>query len=356
MQISMRFHPILVQLLNLPIALKILIANTVLIIIGAIGSIMLVQSRIESQQLPSLMVLFTALGVFVSVVINYVIIQTALSPLAVLRRTVRAVQDGDLHARVGSTIFGDPDLSAFGETLNSMLDHLEAQAGLLRTRSERLQDFSATVLAAQEEERNRIARELHDEVGQGLTALMLGLRHLQDVEEPDIRAERIAGLRKLSGGVLDEVQRLSRDLRPATLNELGLIPTVRGYLKEFRARTGIDVDLTVQPVNQDWRAPSAVETAIYRIIQEALTNVIRHARAHHVNVILVRTAHDLSVTIVDDGVGFDASAQPERPSLGLFGMHERAALVGGVCSIISRPGAGTRIQVRVPHVEDVRAN
>jgi two-component system, NarL family, sensor histidine kinase FusK len=205
---------------------------------------------------------------------------------------------------------------------------------------------------AQEEERRRISHELHDQMGQHLTALNLGLKSLKELfagrsSAIDLWQQLQAIVNELAG----EVHRLAWELRPTALDDLGLHATLLNYVKEWSERYSIEVDFHSRGLDSE-RLPSHIETTIYRVVQEALTNVVKHAQAGRVSLIIERH-HDRVLTIMeDDGCGFDAeaimNAPDERSHLGLLGMQERVALVGGELSLESAPGRGTTLFIRIP--------
>jgi two-component system sensor histidine kinase UhpB len=205
---------------------------------------------------------------------------------------------------------------------------------------------------AEEEERRRLARELHDEVGQHLTALGLGLQELSDVAPPGSDADRRATqLRALAETLGRELHGIAVRLRPAALDDFGLEAALRSYAVEWSRQSGIALDLHTH--GQGERLPSGTESAIYRIVQEALTNVARHSGAARAGVVLEHGSAYIQVIVEDDGCGFDpkrvATARREgAPPLGLLGIRERTALVGGTMEIESTPGKGTTLFVRVP--------
>ncbi|GAB4282780.1 MAG: hypothetical protein Kow0080_36760 [Candidatus Promineifilaceae bacterium] len=205
-------------------------------------------------------------------------------------------------------------------------------------------------LAAQEAERQRIARELHDEAGQALTSLMVGLRLLEKQAEPspDLLAQT-AALKQTADTVLENLHRLAVDLRPASLDHVGLVAALRQYIELYRRQTGLDVQLEVVGL-ADGRLPDTIETTLYRIVQEALTNVARHAQAMQVGVLLEAQPDRVVAIVEDDGVGFDPATSQKNGCLGLFGMQERAEMVNGRLTIESTPNQGTTIFVEVPYV------
>lgn len=205
------------------------------------------------------------------------------------------------------------------------------------------------VLAAQEEERRRIARELHDEASQSLTSLMVGLRLLErEADRPETILAQVAELKHMTDGVLENLHRLAMDLRPVSLDHLGLVAALRQYAEECSRQYGLTVQFEAAGLGEE-RPPPAVETAIYRIVQEALTNVVRHARATRADVLLERRGDQVIAIVEDDGVGFDPKTAVQDGRLGLFGMRERAEMLGGSLVVESAGGAGTTVFVEVPY-------
>ncbi|HSR47172.1 MAG TPA: sensor histidine kinase [Anaerolineales bacterium] len=231
----------------------------------------------------------------------------------------------------------------------------ELQANRLRE-AERRENLRAElyrrVVGAQEAERQRIARELHDETGQSLTAIGMGMRSVASSlrESPEKAERRLRELENLVDRSLNELQRLIADLRPSHLDDLGLPATLRWYAGEIQARTPLKV--SVEVFGEPRALPGAVSTALFRIAQEALTNVVRHAQANEAQVRLRFADDHLDLLISDDGRGFDPRPIPgrERPAFGLLGIEERATLLGGKARIRSRPEAGTQVEVSLPYV------
>ena len=212
--------------------------------------------------------------------------------------------------------------------------------------SERVaRDSLRRVVAGQELERKRLARELHDETGQALTSILLGLKNIEGAASEEEMRRSVPELRELVVSTLHDVRRLAVELRPKALDDFGLVPALERLAETFAEQTNVTVD--VQAALGDSRLPEEAETALYRIVQEALTNVIKHANARTVSVVLTRKGESVAVVIEDDGRGFDPEATPDK-GLGLLGMRERIALVGGRLSIESRPEHGTTVAVEVP--------
>ena len=207
------------------------------------------------------------------------------------------------------------------------------------------------VISAQEEERGRVARELHDETGQSLTALLVGLRTVEDARTIEDARAQARELRQIAAMTLDEVGRLAWGLRPRVLDDLGLAAVLERYGAEFSASRGLAVNVHVKGLDTI-RLPFPVETALYRIAQEALTNTAKHAKAETVAILVEHQQTFVQMTVEDDGCGFDVDATMRTSGaskhLGLHGMHERAALLKGTIRIESRPGKGTLIEVHIP--------
>jgi len=195
--------------------------------------------------------------------------------------------------------------------------------------------------------RRRIARELHDEAGQALTALIVNLEMAEQSGQA-VEPQRLARLRGIAEGTLAELRRLIYDLRPTILDDLGLAAAVRSYVKEHVEPQGLEVAMNI--TGAGGRLPRHVETAVFRIAQEALTNILKHAGARRARIEVSVTPRHVRVVIADDGRGFDLSAVATRrdAGMGLLGMRERAELLGGALQLESRDGSGTRVEAVIP--------
>jgi signal transduction histidine kinase len=221
------------------------------------------------------------------------------------------------------------------------LERLQDAQDKLRTSQERYRSLARRLLEQQEHERAALARELHDQLGQSLFALSLNLAAIKGELSPDSSArvpESMEAIRKM----IQQVQTLAFELRPPTLDAHGLVEAMQLLVAHHAERSGTRASFTATPA--DVRAPAEVETACFRIVQEALTNVARHARARHVEVSMTAQDAVFEIAVRDDGVGFDVELL--RPGLGLAGMAERAELAGGFLDIESTPGAGTTVRAR----------
>lgn len=222
----------------------------------------------------------------------------------------------------------------------------------IRKHREELQRLSAQVIHAQEDERTRISRELHDELGQALTGLCINLAEIDKQigaeVSPGIRG-RLLESRALADQVLEQIRELALELHPSILDDLGLAPALRWYANTYSRRTAVRVDL--EAMEADARLPAEIATALYRIVQEALTNVAKHAQAKRVAIRLRCEPSEVRLTIEDDGRGFDAqrlAGGEVRPGAGLVGIRERVALLGGSFGITSAPGQGTQLDIAIP--------
>ena len=220
--------------------------------------------------------------------------------------------------------------------------HQSAQRGILLKR----------LITAQEDERRRVARELHDELGQVLTGLAFRAEALEKLvlQDPELALKQLCQMRGLVGEASEGMYDLILTLRPSVLDDLGLVPALRAHMERVADRTGLQFDLDVK--NLDRRLPDFVETALFRTAQEAVSNVVRHAEAERVSIRLTCKDHLFQEEIIDDGRGFDISQvnlNGNSPrGLGLLGMKERIVQCGGDLEIYSVPGRGTRIRVVVP--------
>jgi PAS domain S-box-containing protein len=219
----------------------------------------------------------------------------------------------------------------------------------VQSANERLAALSRQLIEVQEAERRHLARELHDDLGQLLTVLWLNLVRLREDPGP-LRSEQLDESLRSVSHLVEEVRSRSLDLHPSVLDDLGLVPALEWYVERHAGSAGLSATVSAEPGGLRW--PPEIEGACFRVTQEALTNVARHARARNVRVELRRLPSALELTIRDDGVGFDVEAARRNAmqgeSLGLLGMQERVQLAGGRLTIDSTPGAGTRIRVSFP--------
>jgi signal transduction histidine kinase len=218
----------------------------------------------------------------------------------------------------------------------------------VRDSNRQLHKLSHRLIKAQEEERLNLSRELHDESGQLLTALLFELGILErNAQKPEDALKKIRELKTTAKDLQENLHKLAVDLRPASLDHLGLVTALEQYVKDFSEQYEIRVEFEAISM-QDQRLSSEAETAIYRIVQESLTNVALHAHATLVDVIVGRRNDSVIVTVEDNGVGFLPASPMMEDQLGLFGMHERVQMLNGKFALESAPGKGTTVNVEIP--------
>lgn len=330
---------------QLPLLIKILIVNALIVVLGAVAgtrmTMILTRSLSESTAVP-LILTFAGLGLILSLLLNYLVLRAAFRPLINLERVANSIRQGNLSARAEPATEGDPQLVHLATTFNRTLDQLERDRAELRA-------VASQVINAQEEERKRIARELHDDTAQILFAQLLRLTALKSSPNEEVRTTA-AALEEMTVEALEGVRRLALELRPPALDDLGLHAALDDLAQRFSEQLNIPVELTIR--GSRGRLPGAMELVLYRVAQEALTNVAKHAHAKRVTIDLERRPEDVTLTVIDDGIGFDPrdqqSGDGQGLGLGLFGMAERVTLVAGAFSIWSKPGHGTEIFAYIP--------
>lgn len=338
------------SLLRTPLFYKILLANLAVVTFGAIaGTVVTVWhvSTFPEDLHLQLIVLFAAAGLAISFAVNSWVLRKALDPLDRLQVAVDEVRSGAGSVRVALSDNSDERFDRLADTFNQMLDQLERDAV-------EMQQLSRQIIQAQEEERFRLARELHDEAAQALTSLLVHLRLLERAKEPAEAQKRVQELRELTAHALEDVRRVALDLRPTILDDLGLGPALEWRVDELNKRG--DLRATISVGGLESRLPRDVALALYRVAQEALSNATRHAQAATVSVTLAGSPQQVTLEICDDGVGFDPAApvaDNEHHGLGLLGMRERMRMIGGELAIYSAPGAGTRVAARAPLTKKV---
>lgn len=307
----------------------------------------------------SIKIMFTTLGITILGLFGALTMSHLLTrPIKRLVVASVAVAEGDLSQRV--SIGGTDEIGQLGRSFNGMAESLErytqereALLAELMDKEQIRQQLLNKVISAQEEERKRISRELHDETGQSLTSLIIGLKLLSQQNELEQAREMAEDLRKVAYLTLEDVHRLAVELRPTVLDDMGLVAALERYVTEYRhQQDSVVVDLEVHNQGME-RLPSEVETNLYRIVQEALTNIAKYAKARNVSIVLEIRPKSVNLIIEDDGVGFDveqvsSESNQGRQNLGLAGMYERSALLGGTLEIESEPGRGTSLYVRLP--------
>lgn len=267
-------------------------------------------------------------------------------PIQDLVEATEAVEHGEFDRRVNR--WANDEIGELADAFNNMTAAL-ALADRERSERDRLRArYISGVIVAQEEERKRIARELHDSTSQSLTSVLIGLRNLEDTPDLSLLPNRLTELRQIVDGTLEEVRMMAWQLRPAVLDDHGLLVALERLTVEYQRRYSLPVDFVAKGLDQ--RLALEIETATYRIVQEGLTNIVRHAGANIASVLIDRQPDQLRIIIEDDGRGFDPAATRAEngESLGLQGIRERAGLFEGSLTIESQAGAGTSLFVKIP--------
>jgi signal transduction histidine kinase len=309
----------------------------------------------------------TAAASLVGIASAYLLTVVLTRPILELVAAVGAVRRGDL--RPTARVWARDEIGQLAAAFNSMLESLRASRAQVQDshrevlrRNRELAQLSEELrqkeqiraqllekaIRAQEDERKRIARELHDETSQTLTSLVVGLKVLEGLQDPAQIKAQVAELRDLAAGTLDSVHGLALELRPSVLDDLGLVAAVQRHVTTQTRKYAIEVDFHTAGLDGTRLSPET-ETAVYRIVQEALANVARHSQATSASVVLERRRETLVAIVEDNGSGFEVDdLLASEQSLGLHGMRERSFLVGGKLTVESSPGGGTTVFVQVP--------
>ena len=267
-------------------------------------------------------------------------------PILQLVVAAEAVERGDFKQHV--LRWANDEIGDLADAFNSMMSALSKAQDERAERDQLRLQYVKGVISAQEDERRRIARELHDSTSQTLTSLVIGLRQLSEVSGTAETRQRADDLRAVAAQTLDDVHGLALQLRPSVLDDLGLPAAIQRHVADCRRRHRLNIDVAITGLDDERLRPE-VETALYRITQEALTNIVRHAKAETVSVFVERNNGTVRTVIEDDGIGFDFAAnEPLDGHLGLYGIRERAELLGGKLTIESEPGHGTSLYIEIP--------
>lgn len=248
---------------------------------------------------------------------------------------------------VTTPIIEDGRVVATVTAFQDITERKQAEHELKESRRQ-LQELSAFLQQVREDERTRIARELHDELGQALTALRIDLNWLDEKlpEKEKKVGDKLAAMLGLVDKTVDAVRRLSEDLRPGMLDDLGLAAAIEHHVAKFAEQTGIHCDLSMN--QEHYELDDKVATTLFRVLQESLTNVARHAKASEVTVRLQALDKEILLIVKDNGCGLPAPSPGKKKTYGLLGMHERVKLLGGSLDISGVPGGGTRIEAAIP--------
>ena len=274
--------------------------------------------------------------------ISYLLAFVLVKPINNLIKGIEQVENGELNVRVRPW---------FSDEIGRLTDAFNNMAGVIGREKALKTELVSKLIASQEEERLRISRELHDKTSQSLTSIKIGLKVLESQALPPEALARFEEFRGLLNSSLDEIHELAVELRPPALGDLGLPGVVRELGQNFERTFGIEVECAIEEYFVENRLEDAVEIGLYRIVQEALSNIEKHSGAGVVRVGFSKTGGAVLLTIKDDGHGFDTGgvmAKPGRKPIGLFGMKERAEILGGKFSLSSEEGRGKEITVSLP--------
>lgn len=326
-------------LLRAPLLAKLAGANVLLALAGGLVAASALRRGAEASDVLALF----AIGSVIALLINLALVHVALRPVTELEEVADRVWRGDFAARVPPSALADRDMQRTAETFNRLLDGLTGDR-------ERMRQLAAQVIRASDEERARIARELHDSTAQTIAAVKLELTALQNARQQDPALhDRLQAILELAGMALEEVRTLAHTVHPRVLDDLGLPSALQWVARRMGEHEGFDIDVVVPPRGEEPRLAHEEAAVLYRIAQEALRNAARHAGANAVRVTLAARDGGAELTVADDGEGFDpAEAERRRPGMGLFTMRERIALVDGRLTIDSAPGKGTRVVAWAP--------
>ena len=316
-----------VEARNLPLYWRVCLTNALVFLLGTVT--LAVSPATVSVHLLVSEAVILALGSALILVLNAVLLRGTLVPLDRLVKAMETVERPGERPALPSS--GPSTVRRLVASFDAMLRRLEHE----RSRS------TAQALAAQEAERHRIAQELHDQVGQSLTVVLLQLKHLRDTL-PEESVGEVDDVRDAARAALDDVREVARRLRPGVLEDLGLLSALAALATDYSQRTGVHVSRMFAPGLPE--AVSEVELVVYRVAQEALTHVARHAKARSVEMSLTVQGGDLLLTVADDGVGMRGAVE----GAGIAGMRERAEMVGGRLTLEARPGGGTVVRLVVP--------
>lgn len=331
-------------MLRISIFDRVLVGNSIIIIFGAVAGTIFTREMTLLGNV-RLILLFSFVGIMITLLVNRVIIKTALYPLHELGDALEQVDSGQINIPDPLKNYKDPDIRRLVIAIDSMLTRIANHTSQLHAISER-------AINAQEEERVRIARSLHDDTAQSISMLIIHLERLENLipaEAPDV-ARYIADAQNVATKLLENLRKIIWDLRPSILDDLGLFSAIRWYARTNLEKEGVKVDFYA--ANEITRLPPHLETMLFRIAQEAISNILHHANANKVSIRLWKEDEQIWLEIKDDGNGFDiektAGGAVDRKQLGLLGIQERASLVHGGVRVESSAESGTCLQVHIP--------
>ncbi len=328
--------------LRTPLFHKILLANVAAVFLAtaACALVVLKLGGLSGAMSPlGVAVAIGAVAAVAVVPVYAVLLRLALKPIQILERTA---ERGELTARATPSKFADPRIEQLTRVFNRMLDSTAADR-------ERLREVAARAFQAQEAERMRIARELNEETAQTLATLLLGVGAVRRAADAKTQDELMEELRQEITDLTERVRGFARGLYPPTLKQLGAAAAISTHARSVEESSGISIEIGGDDI-RGVLSPEG-EIALYRIVQDALANVVRHAGAKQARIGICRHDSGVEATVEDKGVGFDLATAAKSPCLGLLGMQERALYVSGTVTVQSKPGVGTRLRVRIPDVK-----
>jgi two-component system sensor histidine kinase UhpB len=325
---------------------KVILVNSLMLIGEALAGLWVTSHNLESHHY-LIDTGFIILATLLTLLTNIFLLRISFRPLFGLLSTIRAISAGRTQERAPLSS-SDTEINELARSFNTMLDRLE------ETRREQ----TALILHAQEDERRRIALELHDETGQNLTALLIhtellqqGLQVLPDTAITENTRKHIENglqqLTHLTQNTLENIRILAQQLRPSVLDDLGLLAAFRWLVADSAERLHITVDLHIEGIKDNGHSlPLDYETALFRIAQESLTNIARHAQTHYATLTLKQDSTQITLQLRDHGRGYNP--QQQQRSTGLLGMRERATMLGGTLTLDTYPGQGTTVRAVLP--------
>jgi len=335
------------RLARVPLFTQIVIANSIIIVVGAIGGTLLTSHLADLAADVWLIFLFASIGTTLTILINGWLIKIALRPLRDLSQVITRVQK-DFDSDELETVYlyqREPDIPQMAKGLNLLVTRLEEHNRQLKALSKR-------AIYAQEEERKRIARSLHDDSGQAITMLIINLERLENLISPDQSDlhQKLVNTHQLASQSLSELRKIISGLRPTVLDDLGLVPAIRWYARSTLEEVGIRVDVNatedVGPMDAE------VKITLFRIAQEAINNIVKHSAAKTATITLEKNKNHYVLKVQDNGLGFDVDRSSKQAirmqQWGLLGIQERAELVSAEITVKSKRGQGTLLEVKVP--------
>lgn len=324
-----------VAFLRVPLVLKLVGANLVIALATVVAAMVAYGTTLADRRV--VMLLIAAL--IIAQVVNSALVIIALRPLHSLEDAAERIVSGDTGARVPYSPLADRDIARTGRALNQLLDELMQER-------DRIRSMATKVIRAQDEERARIARELHDATAQTMAAVVLQLSVVESACEDEEVATKLHEIRDTATEALEEIRTLSHTIYPRVLEDLGLRAALDWLARRTRETSSLEVGVTLRGAGS---VPATIASALYRVAQEALLNAVRHASATTVELRLDVEPEYVSLEIEDDGTGFVVrDGEARRPGMGIFSMRERVALVDGVLDIDSAPGRGCCVRAHIP--------